>query len=268
LIDNPSYQDFATHDDSAYPDLWDGCVFAAAPCLGPSGLRLHDNSGRQNWGTLTNMDAGTDWVVDDGKYAIDFDGINDSVKCGSINTRVISVAAWVYRVSGAVSPVFVSKRSNTEYSWELGCNATNGQALFRVNDNGNNASGGLVPVGAWTHVCGTYDRDVIRVFVNGVLAAQSFAYTAEITQSSVGIAIGARSNFSGAEAYSAILMDDVRVYDRVLARNENRLLAASRGIAYTPRRRLKACSVAGPSFNAAWARGSNQFIQPSLIGVA
>jgi hypothetical protein len=62
------------------------------------------------------------------------------------------------------------------------------------------------------------------------------------------------------------MIDDVMIYNRALSFSEVKLLALSRGIAYAPRRRRKAYF--GQQFNAAWARGSNQFIQPSLIGVA
>ncbi|MGV2337667.1 MAG UNVERIFIED_CONTAM: hypothetical protein LVR18_27485 [Planctomycetaceae bacterium] len=33
----PSLSDYGTHDESAYPELWDGVVGAWAPCLGPTG---------------------------------------------------------------------------------------------------------------------------------------------------------------------------------------------------------------------------------------
>ena len=80
----PSWQDYGTYDESAHPDLWNGVVGYWAPCLGPTGLRLHDLSRWNNWGTLTNMDAATDWVVDGGQYALDFDGTDDHIP-----TRVV-----------------------------------------------------------------------------------------------------------------------------------------------------------------------------------
>jgi len=76
---NPSWGDFGTFDESAYPELWDGVVGAWAPCLGPTGLRLHDHSRGMRWGTLTNMDAATDWLVTAGQYALDFDGVDDYI---------------------------------------------------------------------------------------------------------------------------------------------------------------------------------------------
>jgi hypothetical protein len=92
----PSWQDFGTHDESAVPELWDGVAFAAAPCLGPTGLRLHDHSRRVNWGTLTNMDAATDWVVDGGQYALDFDGTDDHIPTRVVPgiTGSVTFSAW------------------------------------------------------------------------------------------------------------------------------------------------------------------------------
>jgi hypothetical protein len=53
---------FAPRDGQAiWPELWRGCVGAWNPGLGPTGLRLYDWSPYRNHGTLTNMDAGTDW---------------------------------------------------------------------------------------------------------------------------------------------------------------------------------------------------------------
>jgi hypothetical protein len=64
-------------------NLWQGVVGFWSASAGPSGYLLLDRSGRGNHGTLTNMDAATDWVVDGGRYALDFDGSNDHVSISS-----------------------------------------------------------------------------------------------------------------------------------------------------------------------------------------
>ena len=45
----PSWQDYATYDESAYPNLWDGVVGAWCPFLGPTGNRQHDLSWSRVW---------------------------------------------------------------------------------------------------------------------------------------------------------------------------------------------------------------------------
>ena len=63
----PSLSDYGTYDESTVPRLWDGVIGAWCPSLGPTGSRFHDFSRYGNWGTLTNMDPPTDWVVDGGQ---------------------------------------------------------------------------------------------------------------------------------------------------------------------------------------------------------
>ena len=75
----PSWkQGFARHaHESVAPGLWRGLVGAYSMGLGPTGDKLRDVSGYGNDVTLTSMDPATDWIVDDGRYALDFDGSND-----------------------------------------------------------------------------------------------------------------------------------------------------------------------------------------------
>lgn len=81
----PSLQDFGTFDESAVPELWDGVVGAWAPCLGPTGSRLHDMSRRANWGTITDLDLVADWSISDGQYSLNFDTLT---KIADFNTQL------------------------------------------------------------------------------------------------------------------------------------------------------------------------------------
>ena len=74
-----------------------GLVGAWCPSLGPSGYTLLDRSRRGNHGTLTNMDAGSDWVGAAGGWALDFDGVNDGVLLGTkelFNPALYNVELW------------------------------------------------------------------------------------------------------------------------------------------------------------------------------
>ena len=51
----PSWQDFGTFDESAYPELWDGVIGAWCPFLGPTGSRQHDVSRSMNWQNATSL---------------------------------------------------------------------------------------------------------------------------------------------------------------------------------------------------------------------
>lgn len=77
-----------------------GVVGYWCPMLATTGLRLYDRTNRKNHGTLTNMDAASDWVTakvrNTSGRALDFDGVNDRVECGSIQSFAAncSWAVW------------------------------------------------------------------------------------------------------------------------------------------------------------------------------
>ncbi len=61
--------------EARYPTLWDGLIGAWCPSVqNPSGITLLDLSGYGRNGTLTNMDAPTDWVYSAGRRCLDLMG--------------------------------------------------------------------------------------------------------------------------------------------------------------------------------------------------
>ena len=91
-------------NEPLYPNLFKGLVGYWSPSAGPTGNRLRDLSGYNNHGTLTNMDAGTDWVVSGGKYALDFDVTNDYVDIGTrqyLSSGAPATVAWWERVTSS-----------------------------------------------------------------------------------------------------------------------------------------------------------------------
>jgi len=264
LIDNPSYQYFATHDESAYPELWDGCVGAWAPCLGTSGLRLHDNSGRQNWGTLTNMDAASDWVVDGGRYALNFDGSNN---------RVITLLGGS-AVGGrnALTMGFWGKRRASLSPVSFGCDVSGvGYINIVANVDGNlyfqavpNFPAVASNLTTWAHYAMRLTPSKIEGFIDGIKVVDGTGPAVVPTVNST-FAIGFYG-FSGAQ-FSNGLIDDAFVTTKAVSDDEMfTLYRIGRGGMYKPRRRRRIYSL-GPTFNAAWARDSNVILQPS-VGVA
>lgn len=83
-----------------YPSLWRQCVFAAAPCLGVSGLVLRDYGGR-NSGTFTNLAAETAWGITNKVPSITGNGTNGFVNCGivrpmNVGSGPYTINIWVY----------------------------------------------------------------------------------------------------------------------------------------------------------------------------
>ena len=249
----PSLEHFGTHDESEFPHLWDGVVGAWCPSLGPTGLRLHDFSRRGNWGTLTNMDAATDWVVQDGQYALDFDGLNDRVDTGFlIPATDFTVSVW-YNTSSLAETVFNRPCGDSDTATGLTgigivLNLFGGGDVYVVARQGANVGtgdtrGGAVAVGRWQHVAVTMDSVFgLALWVDGRIVSANSAHKF-ITPTSAGWKIGAdatQSKFSGFIAENT-------VWNRVLSGGEIDLLYAIKmGGMFTPRRRRRAYSF-GPT---------------------
>jgi hypothetical protein len=218
---------------------------------------------------MTNMDAATDWVVDGGQSVLDFDGSNDTVNAGtspSLSTPdEMTFSLWVRPVL-AVGVDVVAANSNigvTEVQWALEFNRTANK--FSILANAATValtSTTAITQGDWYHVMftrsGAIGSWVYRFFLNGRQDGE--ATTTQNPGNHSTVALGSYGAFDTSFTFRGMI-DDARLYTRPLAISEGVLLASSRGIAYTPRRRRKAYFL-GPSFNAAWARGSNVLLQP------
>lgn len=234
-----------------YPELWQGCVGAWAPCLGPTGVTLRDWSGRQNHGTLTNFTVANAWAVSGGNYALTFDASDDKVTGAmvSVPTGDVTLSAWVNinthrEYNGVFGPSSAYQTGMTMY---LQSGAGTGVAFGVL------AAGGYAEVqatrlpstGAWHHVCGVrIGTAQLAVYVNGVLQAVgntvgggtpsgALTFPTEYVIGKLAGTFGASDQFGGS-------MDDIAIFNRALTPNEIRLRASGRGIAYTPapRRRV------------------------------
>lgn len=266
MISNfPSWSDFGTHDQSRFPELWDGCVGAWAPCLGPTGSKLHDVSRNNNWGTLTNMDAATDWVVSSGCFAIDFDGTNDFIRANHVlRSASWTVSCWalirsfaatrtVWSQGTAAAGTFITLRTNTS-----------SQFFFSVDGVSTTVtSASSYVTNQWYHTCLTHSDGVTTLFIDGV---QQATQTKADDLTADNFTIGSTPITAGALFLDGQI-DDVMVYSRALFAREIGMLRTARGVAYqkqTKRRFFQ--SNESPAFRAAWARNSNYIISP--VGAA
>ena len=245
----PSWQDFGTHDESAYPELWDGVVGAWCPSLGPTGSRLHDMSRRSNWGTLTNMDAATDWVVSGGQYALDFDGADDYVplSCNVFSgLSVVTVSMWA-RPRTTTDRVEITQGTDNLNRCGFAF-SEDGNAYVVPNFSGTATGFGFAAwsgfgVSSFLHgvfvynSIGSANADRGKIFLNGIRQTLSFVGTLPTTAiSQAGTPfIGARP---GPATYSNGQADDITVWNRELSPNEIRqLYLLGRGGMYERRRR-------------------------------
>jgi len=245
----PSFQDYGTYDESAYPELWDGVVGYWAPCLGPTGTRLFDVSRFHNWGTLTNMDAATDWVIDGGQYALDFDGTNDYVGCGTasvLNPRIITYSAWIkpnaqsnsynqimgWDAGGSVTVVSTMLlKSNLKLAWYVA-----GGPYGTYDGNGTYT----LSTGKWQHIVMLCGPAAAQGYVDGNLDLSVSGGTA--SQGAGEFWIAGQNGY--ASRYFNGQIADVVVWNRALTANEIRsLYNLGRGGMLERRRRRRVYSV-------------------------
>jgi hypothetical protein len=100
---------------------WDGLVGLWAPALGPTGNALFDLSGRNNHGTLTNMDPATDWVGSPGGWALDFDGSDGHIHCGNItNTSELTLIAVLDEYTNGDKFQYIASQRNDDFrNWHF-----------------------------------------------------------------------------------------------------------------------------------------------------
>ncbi len=171
MLRRPSWkQGFARYAGrSEKPGLWKGLLGAWLPSLGPTGATLYDVSQYRHHGTLdAGMDISADWVVSDNRalpgYALDFSGSNSHVDCGNFVDLAgqLTLAAWV-RLSANGNFVGIIARStafavqNPNLKYILGLNSTSRELWFSSANVEADATGQVVPIGAWHFVGLTLD---------------------------------------------------------------------------------------------------------------
>jgi hypothetical protein len=183
-----------------------------------SGDNATDSSGYHNHGNATNMAAGNIGV--DGKIirAYDFDGVDDyiSLNSGKLpNLANGSVSLWAkFDVSNDNQYVidFPTPRivilEDAVGTNQLKLHVAGGDAITGT---------GLLTADVWYFICGTWNdsTNVKNLYVNNVLkATASTAFNTSATPSG-GFKIG--SSNAGVSGFTDGLIDDVRVYNKVLS---------------------------------------------------
>lgn len=231
-----SYQTgYAPRDgEPVYPELWKNCVGAWSAGLGATGGILRDQSGLDNHGTLTNMDPGTDWVISNGSYALDFDGVNDSVDIGrpAVIDNLINdytITAWV-RPTGSFANFrnIIAKGDLISLQFGIIVPST---GIWRAQfTDANDVTGGQLTLNKWSFVAYKMSAGVATTYQDG-LAVNSGSRTTSTKAASfeIGRDTPNNRNFLGN-------IDDVRLYNRPLSDSEIKTLATRRNIAYEYKR--------------------------------
>lgn len=209
-------------------------------------------SGRNNHGTLTNMDAASDWVVSGGKYALDFDGSNDYVSLAPSIAGLfkVTVSVWFYWYAYATNDdLLMEYTPNTNLGGNRGfiINPNNGSAFsILVTSGGSPYNGGTIPrpaAAAWHHLCVLFDRTLgtannVSAWVDGQEVTVTQTQTGNITTSFSSSSLYLASR-NGSSLFGNCMIDDMMLFDGLLPANNIRRLASRRGIAYETKRRTR-----------------------------
>jgi hypothetical protein len=212
------------------------------PSLDTSGngtATLNDLAG-SNDGTLTDMDAATDWVADtanDGIRALDFDGSNDRVVVTDnvlpVNTAECTICYWMRRPTSSTFGPFFGLGLNTGV-------ITNRFEFEPYNDNLLYVSFSISDYASialdqdWHHYAAVYDgsqtgnANRLKVYKDGV--AQTVTFTGEVPASIGASALKMRMGNGQFGTFGAGRVDDARVYDRAITASEVEHLATGRGV--------------------------------------
>ena len=217
----PSLSDYGTYDESIVPRLWDGVIGAWCPSLGPTGSRLHDFSRFGNWGTLTNMDPPTDWVIDGGQYALDFDGVNDYVDARVTLTGAFTLLFWANRRTVGTDGFrhLYGNLSNAN-TYSASISATQVWSQSDTVGTFKTFSGFTFSNSIWFHIVISRDfANGVRVWKDGI---ESTSGTQTITGTYTLQGIGRYANAAGGNAPYQWdgFISDVVVWNKPLAPNE------------------------------------------------
>lgn len=191
------------------------------------------------------MDPGTDWVPSEGKYALDFQGSpadkqRADIQLFASNAR-FTVTCWCkLSATGAVNLIGATNSAFTRSQFYLRLGANSGF----TDDSGSYYEVTMPPVsvGVLTFISLSYDGATLTSWINGSVHATA-SHAAVPWTTSATLAIGRGGEYDG--QYFNGLLDDLRVYNRVLTPSEIRTLSFRRGIAYETQRRTRAYVAGG-----------------------
>jgi hypothetical protein len=191
---------------------------------------LTDLVGSSN-GTLTNMDAATDWVADTGAggvRALDFDGVNDFVLDGSSLSlgNKFSISIWANMTSDVASQL-IGKLDLGQNKRSWGIERLGGAWRLLVNNTGINTGNTTYDfttsanAGTWQHLLFVWDGTQSngnrgKLWINtssiSVSAIQSDSDKTPVTND-VPITIACRRNSGVYQNFWGGRLDDIRIWN-------------------------------------------------------
>lgn len=203
-----------------------------------AGQALYDSSGNGYQGAWQGTAAGANGYYSPGKvgpWAGSFNGRDNyapllGTETGALDAALKSnftIAAWILTPSpGTRQTIFSTSYANGVNSITFGISvqaAGGGLEVYYPNTFVAWSAGNLIPAGKWTHVAYVNNAGSHAFYVNGQAVANLSSKNYTFAPSGAAKVLGSRSNSAAAFPFIGI-MDDVRVFSRVLSAAEMSLL--------------------------------------------
>ena len=255
--------------ESANPNLWKGLVGAWMPSFGVTGGTLKDVSGNGNDGTLTNMDAASDWVATSKGLALDFDGVNDYVDFGNVlNLSKITISTWFKPKSLSGRQFLIGKWENGKRSYQISLNqsgfpagtissaiSTDGQLGTAVECNVNSV---ITSTSKYYHICMTANGNSLTTYVDGK-QGNSVIAGSPYSSGNAYLALGTILFFSNTSPLSPAnaTIANATIYNRALSPTEIKQLYLNPSAPFLRKQQTVGISTA-QAFNPYWGNQATQ----------
>ncbi|MFA5051221.1 MAG: DUF2341 domain-containing protein, partial [Patescibacteria group bacterium] len=179
-----------------------------------TGGTTKDYSGNGHTCTIT----GATWTSA-GKFgnALRFDGINDSLNCGStslglVDSGALSIEAWLYLNYNANATIIERDPVNSRWMMYM---PGSSKFLLRGNNTSHDLTSNTQSNGEWLHVVGIFNNTSGNIYVNGqnVASGEVDPITDTLTNLYIGAYGGSGDPFSG-------VMNEMIIYNKVLTTDE------------------------------------------------
>jgi hypothetical protein len=199
------------------------------------GTVANDTSGKGNHGTVR---GGAKWAEARHGGALEFDGNDDKLDVPfseALNPAKFSFALWAKVTGGAGkyrSPL-TSRDESPQRGYMLYADMHNRWSFWLGPGSPHvHLDGPAVALNEWAHVACTYDGATMRMYVNGADIGRTNARL--LPNTARPLRIGAGATEKAGDYFFQGLIDDVRVYDKVLSADRVKALYESLGKTQAP----------------------------------